>query len=58
MIRYLRVRCLPKDLPPFFELDVRELGLKQTKRLSDLIIPQDVRPLIGLNEVVAVIVKR
>lgn len=58
VIRHVRVRCLPKDLPAFFELDVRELALKQSKRLSDLTIPETVRPLMGLNEVVAVIVKR
>lgn len=58
VIRHVRVRCLPKDLPEFFELDVKELALKQTKRLSDLEIPETVRPLMKLNEVVAVIVKR
>lgn len=58
VIRHVRVRCLPKDLPSYFELDVRELGIKQTKRLKDLQIPQAVRPLANLNEVVAVIVKR
>lgn len=58
VIRHVRVRCLPKDLPAFFELDVRELAMRQSKRLSDLVIPQGVRPLTGLNEVIAVIVKR
>jgi len=58
VIRHVRVRCLPKDLPPYFELDVRELGLRQSKRLKDLQIPKTVRPLVDLNEVVAVIVKR
>lgn len=58
VIRHVRVRCLPKDLPSYFELDVRELGLRQSKRLSDLTIPDTVRPLANLNEVAAVIVKR
>lgn len=58
VIRHVRVRCLPKDLPSFFELDVKALAIKQFKRLSDLVIPETVRPLMGLNEVVAVIVKR
>lgn len=58
VIRHVRVRCLPKDLPSYFELDIRELGIKQTKRLADLQIPGAVRPLVDLNEVVAVIVKR
>jgi large subunit ribosomal protein L25 len=58
VIRHVRVRCLPKDLPSFFELDVRELGLRQSKRIGDLQIPETVRPLMGSKEVVAVIVKR
>ncbi|MBS4163495.1 50S ribosomal protein L25 [Candidatus Protochlamydia amoebophila] len=58
VIRHARIRCLPKDMPSFFELDVQELGLKQSKRLKDINIPETVRPLIDMNEVVAVIVKR
>lgn len=58
VIRHVRVRCLPKDIPTFFELDIKELGPRQSKRLGDLPIPNTVRPLVDLNEVVAVIVKR
>lgn len=58
VIRHVRVRCFPEHLPSFFELDVRELGLRQSKRLSDIAIPNTVRPLVDLNEVVAVIAKR
>lgn len=57
-IRHVRVRCLPKDIPTFLELDIRELGLRQSKRLANLSIPETVKPLMNLNEVVAVIVKR
>lgn len=58
VIRHVRVRCLPKDLPSFFELDVSKLGPRESKRLKDLEIPNTVRPLVDLHEVVAVIVKR
>lgn len=58
VIRHLKIRCLPKDLPSYFELNVKELGMSQSKRLSDLDIPQTIRPLVNLNEVAAVIVKR
>lgn len=58
VIRHVRVSCMPKDLPSYFELDVRDLGLKQSKRLSDLVFPNEIRPLADLNEVVAAIVKR
>lgn len=58
VIRHLRVRCLPKDIPSFFTLDVRSLDQRQTKRLSDLEIPNTVRPLADLREVAVAIVKR
>ena len=58
VIRHVRVRCLPKDMPEFFELNIKELGLRQSKRLKDLEIPETVRPIVNMNEVVAVIVKR
>ncbi len=58
VIRHIRVRCLPRDIPEFFELDVAALEMKQTKRLSDLAIPSGVRPLANLNEVAVVIAKR
>lgn len=58
VIRYLKVRCLPRDIPTFFELDVKTLGPRESKRLGDLTIPQTVRPLGDLKEVAAVIVKR
>lgn len=58
VIRHLRVSCLPKDIPAFFEVDVKELGLRAVKRLKDLTIPQTVRPLARLDEVAVAIVKR
>jgi len=58
VIRYLRVRCLPKDIPTNFTLDVKDLGPRQSKRLSDLPLPNTVRPLADMHEVAAVIVKR
>lgn len=58
VIRYLRVRCLPRDIPSAFELDVKSLGPRESRRLSELTIPETVRPLANLNEVAAVIVKR
>lgn len=58
VIRHLRVSCLPKDIPSAFSLDVRNLALFESKRLSALDIPQTVRPLGDLNEVAVVIAKR
>ena len=58
VIRHLRVQCFPKDIPQFFQMDVKTLGLKETRRLSDMKIPEGVRPLMDINEVAVVIAKR
>lgn len=58
VLRHLRVRCLPKDIPTSFPLDVRSMGLRDQKRLKDLSIPENVRPLADMNEVAVVIAKR
>lgn len=58
VIRTLKVNCLPKDIPSEFQLDVRELQISQTKRLSDITLPSTVRPLVDLKEVAVVIAKR
>jgi large subunit ribosomal protein L25 len=58
VIRHLRVRCLPKDIPSSFQLDVRELNLFEVKRLSDLDLPPSVRPYGDLHEVAVTIAKR
>lgn len=58
VIRHLRVRCFPKDLPTAFNLDVRNLNMRDSRRLKDLEIPNTVQPLADLNEVAVVIAKR
>lgn len=58
VIRYVKVECLPKLIPSNFEVDIKELGIKQSKRVSDLQMPNGIRPLVPLNEVVVVIAKR
>lgn len=58
VIRHLRVRCLPKDIPSVLTYDVKNLNARESRRLKDLELPQTVRPLADLNEVAVVIVKR
>lgn len=58
VIRHLRIRCLPKDIPSCFQLDITSMEMRDKKRLGDLDIPETVRPLTDLNEVAVVIVKR
>jgi len=38
----VEIRCLPKDLPEFIEIDLSQVQLNQIIHLSDLILPPDV----------------
>ncbi|NGX59985.1 MAG: 50S ribosomal protein L25 [Chlamydiae bacterium] len=58
IIRNVKVKCLPKDIPSEFALDISELKIKQSKRLSDITMPKGVNPIAAADEVVAVIAKR
>jgi large subunit ribosomal protein L25 len=58
VIRHLKVECLPKNIPSEFLVDVKDLGIRQSKRLKDLAMPKGVRPLANLEEVVVVVAKR
>ncbi len=56
--RHVKVECLPKHIPAEFIVDIRDLGIRQSKRLRDITMPQGVRPLAGTDEVIVVIAKR
>ena len=58
VIRYVKVECLPKAIPSKFDIDVKDLGMRQSRRVSDIVMPQGVRPIAKLDEVVVVIAKR
>lgn len=58
VVRQLRVTCLPKDIPEQFELDVRDMNLGQTKKLSALEIPKGVRPAADMNAAAVVIARK
>jgi large subunit ribosomal protein L25 len=57
-MRHVRIRCFPPHIPSHFEIDVRNLGLNQTKKASDLAIPSEVQLLARPNDVIATVVKR
>lgn len=56
--RHVEVSCLPKDIPTHFELDVKELGIRQTKRVKDISIPNGVKPVLSPDDVVVTVVKK
>ena len=58
VVRHVRVECLPKHIPSEFIVDVKDLGIRQSKRLKDLAMPKGVKPLASQEEVLVVIAKR
>lgn len=58
VVRHVKVECLPKHIPSEFMIDVKDLGIRQSKRLKDITIPSGVKPLANPEEVVVVIAKR
>jgi large subunit ribosomal protein L25 len=56
--RYVKVKCLPKHIPAEFTVNVKDLGIRQSKRLKDIAMPTGVKPLERLEEVLVVIAKR
>lgn len=58
VIRHVKVTCLPKDIPARFNLDVRDLVMGQSVKLSALEIPAGVKPITRLNEVAVVVAKK
>jgi large subunit ribosomal protein L25 len=58
VIRYIKVECLPKHIPAEFVVDVKDLGIRQSRRLADIPMPEGVKPLAKMDEVVVVIAKR
>lgn len=58
VVRSMKVSCLPKDLPQQFVIDVREMGVAEVKRLSDIALPEKIKPLAQLGEVAVLIAKK
>ncbi len=58
VIRHLKVRCLPKDIPTEFKLNVSHLTINQSMKLSSITLPDTVKSLLDPNEVAVIIAKR
>jgi large subunit ribosomal protein L25 len=58
IVRHVKVECMPKLIPSEFLVDVKDMGIRQVRRLKDLKIPQGIRPLASSEEVIVVIAKR
>jgi len=58
IVRHIRVQCLPKHIPSEFRLDVGDLGIRQSRRLRDIEVPEEVKLLTSAEEVIVVVAKR
>ncbi len=54
----MKVKCLPKDIPQEFIVDITNLDLGSSIRLKDINIPKEIRPLAQMEEVAIVVGKR
>lgn len=57
VLRHVSVRCLPANIPAQFNVDVKELGIRQSRRVKDLDISEAVVCLSNIEEVVVSVVK-
>lgn len=58
VVRHAHIFCVPKHLPSSFFLPVKDMQMRQSRRMRDVEISKDVKLLDALDEVVAVIAKR
>lgn len=56
--RHIKVRCFPSDLPTDFKIDIRNMEIGHSKKVSDIKLGEGIRPLFGTNEIVLTIAKR
>ena len=58
VIRYAKIECAPDKIPDAFFIDIRDLVIGESKRMSDLTMPEGIRSLDSAKEVIAVVAKR
>jgi large subunit ribosomal protein L25 len=57
IMRHVKVRCVPANIPSNFSVDVKDLGIRQSKRIRDIAIPSTVNCLAHENDVVVAVIK-
>ncbi|KPK32056.1 MAG: hypothetical protein AMS24_05050 [Chlamydiae bacterium SM23_39] len=58
ILRHLKIKCLPQDIPKNFILDVTDLKIGQSKKIKDIDISENIKHKRHLEEVVVSIIKR
>jgi large subunit ribosomal protein L25 len=57
VMRHVKVKCRPSVLPSHFTIDVKDVAIRQSRRVKDLVIPQGVTCLAHENDVVMTVNK-
>jgi large subunit ribosomal protein L25 len=55
--RHIKVRCLPSVMPSHFAIDVKDVNIRQSRRVKDIVIPAGVTCLTHMNDVVITVNK-
>lgn len=58
VVRAVKVKCMPKDIPSQFEVDVKDLAVGKSIRLANLELSKGVKAISPANEVIVVVSKR
>jgi large subunit ribosomal protein L25 len=56
VVREIAVECLPGDIPERIDVDVADLGINQSLRVSDILVPAKVKVLEASDQVVVHVV--
>ena len=56
--RHVKVRGLPKNIPTDLKLNIKDLGIGQSKRIGNIEFGNKISPLASAKEIVVVIAKR
>lgn len=56
--RHIKVKCKPEDIPSHFDVDIRELGINQSRKAKHINMSEKTKCLFPLEEVVVTIAKR
>jgi large subunit ribosomal protein L25 len=58
LIRQIKVNCPGDKIPTSFVIDVKDMNVEQMKKIADLNLDKDLRPIISPNEVILMIAKK
>lgn len=58
VMRGVKVKCLPKDIPAEFEINVKDLNITESRRVSDIVAPKNVKIVDSLDSVALVVAKK